>query len=90
MSEGVWVAIIAGVVALAGAGLSLHQAQRARRDNRTERLEARIARAERDNRLLWLWCRQLVDHIYRGESPPPPPAPAGLFEDTTPRKDTPV
>lgn len=31
-------------------------------------------------RLLELWNRDLVDQIYRGEAPPPRPAPAGLFD----------
>lgn len=94
MSEGgivsLLVAIIGGVVTLAGTIVALRAARRARQESRQERLEARLARSERDNRLLWLWCRQLVDHIYQRAAPPPPPAPAGLFEDTTPtpiRKD---
>ncbi|MCD5345046.1 hypothetical protein [Agromyces sp. S2-1-8] len=43
-------------------------------------LSIALARWHRDNRLLWLWNRQLVDHIYHGSPPPPPPAPPGLFE----------
>lgn len=31
-------------------------------------------------RLLELWNRDLVDQIYRGDPPPPRPAPAGLFD----------
>ncbi|MFJ3393995.1 hypothetical protein [Leifsonia aquatica] len=91
MSDGVQltIAIIGGLFGLASAAFAYRQARIARRENRQERLEARLARSERDNRLLWLWCRQLVDHIYRGSAPPPPPAPAGLFEDTTPRSEVP-
>ncbi|SDH16293.1 hypothetical protein SAMN04515691_2979 [Leifsonia sp. 98AMF] len=81
------VAVVGALVGLGSAGLAYRQAYIARRENRQERLEARLARAERDNRLLWLWSRRLVDHIYRGEQPPPPEAPAGLFEDTAQRKD---
>lgn len=85
------VAIVAAAGGLAGAIVAGLFAARARRESRQERLEARLARSERDNRLLWLWCRQLVDHIYSRAAPPPPPAPAGLFEDSTqPRKDIPV
>lgn len=84
------VAVIGGGAGLTGAVLAYRQARIARRENRQERLEARLARAERDNRLLWLWARTLVDHIYRGEAPPPPAAPAGLFEDTMQRKDVPT
>lgn len=91
MSEGslvtILVAVIGGAAGLGGAAFAYRQARIARRENRQERLEARLARSERDNRLLWLWCRQLVDHIYSRAAPPPPPAPAGLFEDTTPRKE---
>jgi hypothetical protein len=36
---------------------------------------------QRDNQKLWLWNRQLQDHIYRGAPPPPPPAPEDLFSD---------
>lgn len=32
------------------------------------------------NQRLWLWNRQLVDHIYRGSPPPPPPPPVDLFD----------
>jgi len=84
------VAVIGALVGIVTAVIGVRAARAARRENRHERLEARLARSERDNRLLWLWCRQLVDHIYRGGTPPPPAAPVGLFEDTTPRKDIPV
>lgn len=30
--------------------------------------------------MLWLYCRELIDWIYRGKQPPPPAPPAGLFE----------
>ncbi len=33
-----------------------------------------------DNQLLWLYNRQLMDHIYRGNPPPPPAPPPGLFD----------
>jgi hypothetical protein len=39
-----------------------------------------LARWHSDNRQLWLWNRQLVDHIYRGLPPPPPAPPAGIFD----------
>jgi hypothetical protein len=32
------------------------------------------------NQLLWLYNRQLIDHIYRGNPPPPPTPPAGLYD----------
>lgn len=39
-----------------------------------------LRRTRGESRRLWLWCRQLTDHIYRGSPPPPPPAPEGLFD----------
>jgi hypothetical protein len=33
------------------------------------------------NQKLWLWSRELVDHIYRRLPPPPPPQPTNLFGD---------
>lgn len=38
-------------------------------------------RMQTDNSLLWQWNRELVDHIYKRSSPPPPAPPAGLFTD---------
>lgn len=32
------------------------------------------------NQRLWLWNRQLVDHIYRGLGPPAPTPPPDLFD----------
>lgn len=43
-------------------------------------VRAQVARVQKDNHLLYLWNRQLVDHIYRGEDPPPPTPPDGLFK----------
>lgn len=80
VSDNVLVAVIGGVVAILAALIAGWQAVRARRENRVARIETRLAEYERENRLMWLWCRQLVDHIYRGGDPPPPPAPVGLFE----------
>lgn len=91
MSEGsivaLGVALLAAIATLAGAIFTYIQARAAHRENRQEHLEARLSRTERDNRLLWLWCRELIDHIYRGDDPPPPAAPTRLFEDTYPKKE---
>ncbi|RZU66742.1 hypothetical protein EV379_3108 [Microterricola gilva] len=38
-----------------------------------------LAKNRQQNHLLYLWNRQLVDHIYRGYPPPPPEPPEGLF-----------
>lgn len=43
-------------------------------------LAVALARWHTDNKRLWLWNRQLVDHIYRGLGPPPPAPPAELFD----------
>lgn len=42
-------------------------------------LTAHVARQTARMHRLWLYTRQLVDHIYRGSPPPPPPPPADLF-----------
>lgn len=43
-------------------------------------LAIQLTKWQADNRRLWLWNRQLVDHIYRGLPPPPPAPPAELFD----------
>ena len=43
-------------------------------------LAVQLTRWQADNRRLWLWNRELVDHIYRGLPPPPPGPPTGLFD----------
>lgn len=43
-------------------------------------LGVQITKWHADNRLLWLYNRQLIDHIYRGSPPPPPAPPPGLFD----------
>lgn len=43
-------------------------------------VRSQVARVQKDNHLLYLWNRELVDHIYRGKPPPPPAPPKGLFE----------
>lgn len=52
------------VVALVGGGITL---------------AVQLGKWQADNQLLWHYNRQLVDHIYRGNPPPPPAPPAGLF-----------
>lgn len=37
-------------------------------------LQRRVAAVEDRNARLWVYCRKLIDHIYRGAPPPPPPA----------------
>lgn len=43
-------------------------------------LAVQVSKWQADNQLLWHYNRQLVDHIYRGNPPPPPAPPAGLFD----------
>ena len=43
-------------------------------------LAVQLTKWRADNRLLWLWNRQLVDHIYRGLGPPAPAPPKELFD----------
>ncbi len=43
-------------------------------------LAIQLTKWQADNRRLWLWNRQLIDHIYRQLPPPPPPPPAELFD----------
>lgn len=42
-------------------------------------LAVQLSKWHADNQLLWSYNRSLVDHIYRGNPPPPPAPPAGLF-----------
>lgn len=43
-------------------------------------LAVQLTKWRTDNHLLWTHNRQLIDHIYRGNPPPPPAPPAGLFD----------
>jgi hypothetical protein len=43
-------------------------------------LAVALARWHADNKRLWLWNRELVDHIYRQLPPPPPIPPSELFD----------
>lgn len=42
--------------------------------------QVELSKMQAENQMLWLYNRQLVDHIYRGNPPPPPAPPAGLFD----------
>lgn len=43
-------------------------------------VRAQVRLVQKDNALLYLWNRQLVDHIYKGQGPPAPSPPDGLFK----------
>ena len=74
-------AAIAALAAIVGAAIAYRAQREARRANRTADVEAQLEKLNKDNHLLYLWNRQLVDHIYADRKPPPPSPPAGLFED---------
>lgn len=46
--------------------------------SRIRALEERVDLVEKRNVLLWNYNRQLVNHIYEGKGPPPPPLPEGI------------
>jgi adenine/guanine phosphoribosyltransferase-like PRPP-binding protein len=74
------VATIAALGAIIAASLAAHSAGAARRANRVTELEHTIEELHGDRHQLWLYARELTDHIYRGKPPPPPAPPPGLFE----------
>lgn len=84
----VLVALIAACAAILAAGLAFRSSRQARKASRQEQLELqlerageRLLRSDRQQQLMWLYCRQLIDHIYKGCPPPPPAPPAGLLND---------
>lgn len=80
MDASITVAIVAGVAAIIAAIIAAREAWAARRSNHTERLEEKLRKSDADRHLLYLWNRQLTDHIYKGLGPPPPGPPPGLFD----------
>lgn len=73
------IAVIAAAGAITGAIIAARSAREARDANRVDQLEARLDQSERNEHLLYLWNRELVDHIWKGKPPPPPGPPPGLF-----------
>ncbi len=76
MSETLLVAVVGGVCSIGGAALGLIAS------TTKNQLEAYnlAAQMQEDNQLLWLWNRELIDHIYKQDPPPPPAPPEGLFD----------
>ena len=74
------VAVIAATAAVVGAVLAARSARSARAANRVSELEKAIEELHTDRHMLWLYARELIDHIYRGKPPPPPAPPPRLFE----------
>lgn len=77
MSETLIIALTSGGSALAGALIQAAVVHHRHRFDEALILQQSIE----DNQLLWLWNRELVDHIYRSAPPPPPPPPFGLFDN---------
>lgn len=77
MSETVIIALVGAGSAIAGAVIQAVVASHRHRFDEALIIQQSIERTQ----LLWLWNRQLVDHIYRGAPPPPPPPPEDLFND---------
>lgn len=64
----------------------------AARYGRLAAVERRQDELDRRNRALWLYCRQLIDHIWRELGPPPPNPPdtiAGEFSFAPTSKNPP-
>jgi len=69
---------IVGALAASGAWITARVAGRNGKYSRIKDLETRVDLVERRNALLWNYNRQLIDHIYQGTAPPPPPMPEGI------------
>ena len=73
------VATLGMVATVVAAAIAARSARSARRSNRVDEVELLLDGYRKDTQRLYLYNRQLVDHIYRDLGPPPPPPPAGLF-----------
>lgn len=67
-------AVVVAVIAASGAWV-------ASRYGRVGKLERRVDQLEARERKLWLYCRVLIDHIWRGRPAPPPTPPEDIFGD---------
>ncbi len=86
MSEAVLVALVGACGVIAGGlvtALSGIVTGKRETDVKSSELlldaQRQLKQTMEDNEQLWLWNRQLVDHIWRGAPPPPPKQPEGLF-----------
>lgn len=68
------VAVVVAVVAATGGFFTS-------RYGRVHTLERRMDELEAKDRAFWLYCRQLLDHIWQDKGPPPPSPPAAILED---------
>lgn len=44
-------------------------------------VRSQVRLVQKDNALLYLWNRELIDQIYKGHGPPPASPPPGLFKE---------
>jgi hypothetical protein len=75
----VLVGLLAAVAAIVAAVIASRSAGEARRANRGDELEQLLVSYKKDNQAMYLYNRELIDHIYSDRGPPPPPPPPGLF-----------
>lgn len=87
MSEPILIATVSTLGVIVGAAIAALASiiiDRQERDLKSSDLlieaQTHLAETLSDSQLLWQWNRQLIDHIYRGDPPPPPKPPHGLFE----------
>lgn len=75
MSDGLTIAVIgiAGTIVAAAFGFIASQ---------LVRLNGRIRKLEKRDRLSWLYIRRLIDHAYRHNAVPLPEPPDGWLEET--------
>lgn len=62
------------------AGLTFLGVSRKSTSDRISALEARLDKTEKKNVGLWVYCRALIDHIYKLGGEPPPAPPLGVKE----------
>ena len=73
-----YVALPSALALALGSVLTYRAATTTSRHSRIAKLERRQDVLEYRNRRLWTYCRQLIDHIYRRQGPPPPAWPDDL------------
>ena len=74
-----WLIItIAALITAGGGWLTARVTGQNSKYSRIKDLETRVDLMEKRNVLLWNYNRQLIDHIYEGKRPPPPPMPNGI------------
>lgn len=69
------------LIALVAAAIAASGALVGSRYGRVGKLERRVDELEARERKLWLYCRKLIDHIWRGRPAPPPTPPEDIFGD---------